>query len=49
MSLEVCPLDDTNRPMFENVSEEVMSAIDPVLIEHRDFIMNEYFKVPMEL
>ena len=49
MSPEVCPLDDTIRPMFENVSEEVMSAIDPVLIEHRDFIMKEYFKVPMEL
>jgi len=49
MSPEVCPLDDTIRPMFENVSDEVMLAIDPVLIEHRDFIMKEYFKVPMEL
>ena len=49
MSPEVCPLDDAIRPMFENVSAEVRSAIDPVLIEHRDFIMKEYFKVPMEL
>ena len=49
MSPEVCPLDSTIRPMFENVSEEVRSAIDPILIEHRDFIMKEYFKVPMEL
>jgi glutathione S-transferase len=49
MPAEICPLDSTIRPMFENVSEEVRSAIDPVLIEHRDFIMKEYFKVPMEL
>ena len=49
MPPELCPLDSSIRPMFENVSEEVRSAIDPVLIEHRDFIMREYFKVPMEL
>tara|TARA_B100001939_G_C16479282_1_gene420658 strand:- start:71 stop:457 length:387 start_codon:yes stop_codon:yes gene_type:complete len=49
MPPELCPLDSSIRPMFENVSEEVVSAIDPVLIEHRDFIMKEYFKVPMEL
>ena len=49
MSSELCPLDPTIRPMFENVSEEVRSAIDPILLEHRDFIMKEYFKVPMEL
>ena len=49
MPPELCPLDSTIRPMFENVSEEVRSAIDPILIEHRDFIMKEYFKVPMEL
>ena len=48
-SPEECPLDPAIRPMFEQVSEDVRQALDPALIEHRDRIMQGYFKLPMEL
>lgn len=46
---EECPLNPAVRPMFENVSAEVAEAVDPILIEHRDRIMRNFFKIPMEL
>lgn len=49
MPHESCPLDKNIRAMFENVSEEIKSGLDPILLEHRSFIMSEYFKIPMEL
>ena len=44
-----CPMSAEARPIFENTPEEITSAIDPILIDHRDFIMHEYFKLPLEL
>ena len=44
-----CPLDPAVRPMFENVPAKVADAVDPILIEHRDRTMRNYFKIPMEL
>ncbi len=44
-----CPMIPEARPIFENTPEEITSAIDPILIEHRDFIMQNYFKLPLEL
>lgn len=44
-----CPLAPEIRKRFERVAPEVSAAIDPILIEHRDRIMHEYFKIPMEL
>jgi len=49
MSVEVCPLDPSVRPIFENTSAEVADAVDPILIEHRDRIVQAHFVVPMEL
>lgn len=46
---EECPLDPKIRPRFEQVSPEVAAAVSPILIEHRDRIMRDYFKIPMEL
>ena len=37
------------RPMFENTPSEIKEALDPILIEHRDRIMEKYFKLPLEL
>ncbi len=48
-SAEDCPLDPEIRSRFERVSPAVQQAIDPVLIEHRDRIMREYFRLPMEM
>ena len=45
----ICPINPAARPMFENTTNEITSAIDPILIEHRDFMMDNYFKLPLEL
>ncbi|HAK52232.1 MAG TPA: hypothetical protein DCM54_10080 [Gammaproteobacteria bacterium] len=44
---ELCPMNPIARPYFEN--PEVKAAIDPILIEHRDRIMQNHFKLPLEL
>ncbi|HIF08512.1 MAG TPA: hypothetical protein EYQ81_00770 [Sneathiellales bacterium] len=49
MSDDVCPLDPAVRPIFENTSAEVADAVDPILLEHRDRIMQAHFVAPMEL
>ena len=46
---EECPLDPAVRPMFEAVSPDVAAAVDPIVISHRDRVMREYFKLPMEM
>jgi len=46
---EVCPINPSARPMFENTPAEITAAIDPLLIEHRDRIMRDYYKLPLEL
>ena len=48
-SPEVLPLDPNIRPMFENTPTEIIAAIDPILMEHRDRVMDTYFKIPHEL
>lgn len=46
---DVCPINPAARPMFENTPAEITAAIDPILIEHRDRIMRDYYKLPLEL
>lgn len=46
---ELCPVNPNARPMFERTPTEITAAIDPILIEHRDRIMSDYYKLPLEL
>lgn len=46
---ELCPINPDARPMFEHTPAEITAAIDPILIEHRDRIMRDYYKLPLEL
>lgn len=46
---EKCPMPEQARPMFTKMAESVRSAVDPVLIAHRDRILAQHFKVPMEM
>lgn len=48
-SPEEAPINPDARPMFENTPAEIVAAIDPILIEHRDRIMRTYYKLPLEL
>ena len=45
---EVCPMAPATRAMFEAVDPQVLAALDPVLLEHRDRILRAQFKLPME-
>lgn len=46
---EKCPMPEQARPMFSGMAENVRSAVDPVLIAHRDRIMASHFTLPMEM
>ena len=46
---EECPMNPDARPMFQNTPKEILDAVDPILLEHRDRIMREYYKLPLEL
>ena len=49
MPPEICSMAKESRAMFEAMDDSVRNAIDPILIEHRDRIMANYFKIPMEM
>jgi glutathione S-transferase len=42
-------LDASYRPMFENTPAEIVKAVDPILLEHRDRMMRDHFGVPLAL
>ena len=46
---EIMPVNPDARPMFENTPAEIMAAVDPILMEHRDHITQTYYKLPFGL
>jgi glutathione S-transferase len=46
---EDCPMNEALRPGFEAMDETTASALDPILIEHRDFVYDEYLELPLTL
>ena len=46
---EKCPMPEQARPMFSGMADDVRAAVDPVLIAHRDRIMDSHFALPMEM
>ena len=48
LPLDKCPIAEPFRPMFQTIEPGVKAAIDPVLLSHRDRIMEAHFKIPME-
>ena len=46
---EQCPMVDSIRSVFESLDEQLAEALDPILIEHRDFIYSEYLELPLSL
>jgi hypothetical protein len=45
----ICPMGDMNRFMYTNTDASVHTAVNPVLMEYRDFIYNEYLELPIDL
>ena len=46
---EQCPMPEPMRVAFESVQESVAKALDPILIEHRNFVYNEYLELPLSI
>ena len=46
---EEMPMNPDARPMFQNTPAEITAALDPVLLEHRDRIMHNYYNLPVQL
>jgi hypothetical protein len=45
---EHCPMPDAFRAGFTAREPEILAALDPALLAHRDRIFGEYFRSPME-
>jgi glutathione S-transferase len=46
---EEMPMNPDARPMFMNTPAEIIAAMDPIVIEHRDRIMRTHYKLPVQL
>ncbi len=44
-----CPMADAMRPAFETLDDATAQALDPILLEHRDFVYREHLTLPVEL
>lgn len=44
-----CPMNPTMRLAFESLDEATRKALDPALLEHRDFIYREHLELPVRL
>ncbi|WP_295142218.1 glutathione S-transferase N-terminal domain-containing protein [uncultured Reyranella sp.] len=43
-----CPIRESSRPAFTATDPQIVSALDPILVEHRDRIFKAHFRDPME-
>lgn len=46
---EQCSFPEAMRPGFEAMDDDTAKALDPLFLEHRDFIYNEYLELPLTL
>lgn len=48
MPAELCALPDAIRPVYENYPDEIRTAADDVLFEHRDYVYQTHLQLPMD-
>lgn len=46
---EDCPMADALRPAFESLDAPTRDALDPILLEHRDYIYERFLERPLSL
>ena len=46
---EQCPMIELIRPTLEFLDESMAKALDPILLEHRDFIYRDWLELPLTL
>jgi glutathione S-transferase len=46
---DVCPMPEMLRGIYGNPGPQIAAALDPALIEHRDFVYREHMEFPLVL
>jgi glutathione S-transferase len=46
---EQCPMAEAMRPAFESLDDATAKALDPILIEHRDFMYQTHLELPLSI
>jgi glutathione S-transferase len=46
---DLCPMPDAMRAAFETSNPAIEKALDPILLEHRDFIYRDYLELPLSI
>ena len=46
---EQCPMPEALRATFGDIDDATRAALDPILLEHRDFVYAEHLELPVEL
>lgn len=46
---ELCPMMDLIRPTLEAMDAATANALDPILLDHRDFVYREFLELPLTL
>lgn len=46
---ELCPMSQSFRQLYMNTDPVIQAAVNPLLMEHRDFIYHEYLELPIDL
>ncbi len=44
----LCPMDENLRASYTLADPQLLAAVDPFLLEHRDFIYEEYLELPLD-
>ena len=45
---EICPMPDFLRAQYQATSPVITAALDPILLEHRDFVYEEFLELPLD-
>ena len=45
----LCPMLPVIRTVFETLDEDVEAALNPILLQHRDFVYQQYLELPLQL
>ncbi len=46
---DLCPITEETRGLYRNPNSTVQAAVNPILIEHRDFIYKEHLELPIDM
>lgn len=46
---DLCPIGEEVHALYRNTNPTVQAAVNPILMEHRDFIYKEYLELPIDM